>query len=253
MGPTKRTRQSIIDIAEYFRKHQKTLSQSFNYAVEGLTHALKTQRNMKIHFAAAFAVLVIALFLRVSRLEIIALLFAIAFVIAAELFNTAIEVTVDLAVGDNEQELARIAKDVAAAGVLVAAATSVFVGFLVFFKRANPATLRLVTAISQSPEYLSGIAVMLVFGASLVLKVIIGEGTPARGGWPSMHSAVAGSLFTSITIISRNFLIGTLAFLLALLVMQSRVEKEIHTFFEVVSGALLGIFGTVLLFQLFYF
>lgn len=253
MGTTGRTRRRVVDVTRYFLTHRKTLAQSFNYAVEGITHALRTQRNMKVHFGAAAAVLLAALFFRVSRVEIIALLFAIAFVIVAELLNTAIEVAVDLAAGDNEHELARIAKDVAAGAVLVAAANSVFVGFLVFFKRVNPATLRLVTAISQSPEYLSGIAVILVFGASLALKVIVGEGTPAAGGWPSMHSAIAGSLFTSITIVSRNFLVGTLAFLLALLVMQARVERRIHSVFEVVSGALLGVFGTVLLFQLFYF
>lgn len=253
MEKTKRARRKILGAREYFLTHQRTISESFNWAIEGLAFTLKTQKNMRFHFAAAFAVLVASLFFNLSRLELVAVLFAITIVIITELLNTAVEVAVDLAVGEDKSDLAKMAKDVAAAAVLVAAMNAVFVAFIIFFKRINPMTVKLIEVISYSPEYLSGIAAMIVFGASLALKVIIGEGTPARGGWPSVHSAMAGSLFSSITIVSKNLLVGTLAFLLALLVFQARVEKEIHTWFEVVSGAILGITITVLLFQIFYF
>lgn len=253
MGASKRARKRLLDAREYFITHQRTLSQSFNWAIEGLTFALKTQRNMRIHFAAALLVILSTFFFKLELFEVLAVLFAISTVIVAELLNTAVEVAVDIAVGDDETELAKIAKDTAAAGVLIAAANALFVGILVFFKKVNPATVMVIKAIAQSPEYLTIIALVLVFGVTLVLKIIVGEGTPARGGWPSIHAALGGALFSAISLISKNFLVGTLAFMLASLVFQSRVEKEIHTWFEVVSGALIGIITTVLLFQIFYF
>ncbi len=253
MGTPKRARKRLLDAREYFLTHQRTLSQSFNWAIEGLSFSLKTQRNMRIHFAAAAVVILGTLFFKLQLFEVLAVLFAIAMVITAELLNTAIEVAVDIAVGDNKKGLAKVAKDTAAAAVLVASANALFVGILVFFKKVNPATVKVMRIIAQSPEYLSIIALLIVFGITVVLKVVVGEGTPARGGWPSIHAALGGSLFTAISIISKNFLVGTLAFMLASLVFQARVEKEIHTWFEVVSGALLGIIVTILLFQLFYF
>lgn len=253
MEQTKRNRKRILDPREYFLSRQRTLLQSFNWAIEGVVFALRTQRNMKIHFAAAFVVLVASLFADLTRVELIAILFAIAMVIVAELFNTAIEVAVDLATNGQESELAKIAKDVAAAGVLISALNSVFVGFLVFFKKFSPLTAGVINSISRTPEYLTGLAIILVFGVSVTLKIIFGEGTPFRGGWPSIHGAAAGSLFTSITIVSRSALAGALALFMAVLVLQARVEKEIHTWFEVISGFIIGIFITILLFQLFYF
>lgn len=253
MEKTKRNRRKILSATQYFLKQRRTIIESFNWAIEGVVFSLKTQRNMKIHFAVAGAVLFLSLVLDLTKLELIAVLFAITMVIVAELMNTAIEVAVDLATNGEEYELAKVAKDVAAGAVLITALNSVFIGFLVFFKKVNPLTFSLLKKISAMPEYLTGVAVIFVFGATIVLKIIIGEGTPGRGGWPSVHSAIAGSLFASITILSKNLLVGSLALFLALLVLQARVEKAIHTIFEVVSGFLLGIFLTIFMFQLFYF
>ena len=71
--------------------------ESFNYAFEGIIHVLRTQRNMRIHFAVAVAVLVGAVAVGVSKIELIALLLAIAFVLVAEMINTAIEGAIDVA------------------------------------------------------------------------------------------------------------------------------------------------------------
>ena len=68
-----------------------TLLDSFNYAFEGIIHVLRTQRNMRIHFAVAFVVLVAALIVNVTKLELIALLISITFVLIAEMLNTGIE------------------------------------------------------------------------------------------------------------------------------------------------------------------
>ena len=72
------------------RRGAPSLLESFNYAFEGIIHVLRTQRNMRIHFVVAAVVLVAALATGVSRLELIALLLAIAVVMIAEMINTAI-------------------------------------------------------------------------------------------------------------------------------------------------------------------
>ena len=70
-----------------------SLLDSFNYAFEGIIHVLRTQRNMRIHFVIAVIVLVVAVFADVTKLELIALLMAIAFVLVAEMINSAVSYT----------------------------------------------------------------------------------------------------------------------------------------------------------------
>ena len=70
--------------------------QSLNWAFEGVIHVLRTQRNMRIHFAVATVVLILAFSYGVTKLELMALLVAISFVLIAEMVNTAIEATIDL-------------------------------------------------------------------------------------------------------------------------------------------------------------
>ena len=72
-------------------KIRKGLKDSFGYALAGIIYALKTQRNMRIHFIAALAVLLFSSFFNLSKFELLALFFAIVFVIFAEMINTAIE------------------------------------------------------------------------------------------------------------------------------------------------------------------
>ena len=95
------------------------LLHSFNWAFEGVVHALRSERNMWIHFGVAVLVLVAALFFSLSRLEVIALFVAISFVLITEMINTAIEHVVDIATDEHDPR-AKIAKDVAAGAVLVA-------------------------------------------------------------------------------------------------------------------------------------
>lgn len=117
------------------------ISASFRFAGEGLAFALRTQRNLRIHFAAAGAVLLLAAALPVSALEGLVLVGAVALVLVAELFNTALEAAVDLAT-DRFHPLAKVAKDVAAAAVLVASVGAAAAGVLVFAGHAWPLQLR---------------------------------------------------------------------------------------------------------------
>lgn len=103
---------------------------SFLHAARGLAVLLR-QPNARFHLAAAAGVVVLAAYLQVSPGEWLALILAIALVLAAEALNTAIEHVVDIA-SPEWSPLARDAKDVAAAGVLICALGAVAVGLIVF-------------------------------------------------------------------------------------------------------------------------
>ena len=79
---------------------------------------------MRIHFALAAVVLILAFAYGVTKLELMALLLAISFVLIAEMVNTAIEATIDLATTSFDP-LAKLAKDIAAGAVLIAAVNAV--------------------------------------------------------------------------------------------------------------------------------
>ena len=108
-----------------------TVFDSFNYAFEGIIHVLRTQRNMRIHFAVAFVVIVAALIVNVTKLELIALLISITFVLIAEMLNSAVEAAIDIATTSFDP-MAKLAKDVAAGAVLIATTNAIAVGYLVF-------------------------------------------------------------------------------------------------------------------------
>ncbi len=104
---------------------------SFRFAFEGVSYLIRTQRNARIEIAIGAAVLLLAAYVRVSPVEWAVLILTIALVLCLEAINTAIEVAVTLA-SPERHALAKAAKDVSAAAVLVAAIASVLVGIAVF-------------------------------------------------------------------------------------------------------------------------
>lgn len=103
---------------------------SFGYAWQGIVYVVRSQRNMRIHLAAGTLVLALAILLRLSPLDVAVLLVCIIAVVVLEMLNTVVEAVVDLRT-DRYHPLAKIAKDVAAGAVLVAAAGSAVIGLLV--------------------------------------------------------------------------------------------------------------------------
>lgn len=111
--------------------YDKSLLKSFGYSVEGIIHAFKFNRNLRI--ASFFGVIVIglSLYLQVTYWEMIVLIITILIVIICEMMNASIEEMVNLITNEHKKE-AKIAKDVAAGMVLVAAMGSVIIGLLIF-------------------------------------------------------------------------------------------------------------------------
>ncbi|MHB8858016.1 MAG: diacylglycerol kinase [Thermoleophilia bacterium] len=233
--------------------YRRSTLKSFTFAFEGIVHVLRTQRNMKIHFAVAFMVIVGSLFFDLSRTELIAILLSISFVLVMEMVNTAVEAAIDT-FGTAFDPAAKIAKDVAAGAVLIAAINALAVAYLVFFDRIAQPSQDMISLVRQSPTHITVIALILVVLAAIVAKAVLHRGTPFHGGMPSGHAAVAFAGWTAITYVSASFehgvLISALAFIMAVLVAQSRVESGIHSILEVFFGGLLGIIVTTILFQL---
>ena len=107
-----------------------------NNAVNGIIYAATTQRNVRIELVLAVIVMMLSLFYGLNTTEFLCLVFAIFFVIFAEMVNTAIETVVDLFV-DVYHPKAKIAKDVAAGAVVLAACNALVVGYFIFFKADN--------------------------------------------------------------------------------------------------------------------
>src|SRR5688572_22270509 len=154
-----------------------SLFDSFNYAAEGVIHALSTQRNLWIHFMLAAAVLVAAVAFGVSKLELMVLLLAITFVLVAELVNTAIEATVDVA-STSFDPMAKLAKDIAAGAVLVASLNAVAVGYLVFSGSVADRSSRFLDRLSNAPAELTLVALAVTVIVVIAIKAYTGRGTP---------------------------------------------------------------------------
>lgn len=112
-----------------------TLKKSFQNAFNGIFYALKTERNMKIHLAAAIAAISLAFLLSFDLLEWAILAIAIGLVFIAELFNTSIESAVDMVCCDKYNEFAKKSKDASAGATLVAAIISLILGCILFLPK----------------------------------------------------------------------------------------------------------------------
>lgn len=112
------------------------LINSFQWALCGIGHTIRTQLNMKIHLLAAVLVTAVSLFLRIPPAELAVLAVTIFMVLVAEMFNTALETVVDL-VSPEQHRMAKIAKDVAAGAVLVTALNSLVVAYLLIWPRLD--------------------------------------------------------------------------------------------------------------------
>jgi diacylglycerol kinase (ATP) len=217
---------------------------SVNCAIEGILYAVRTQKHMRHHFLAAIVVFSAALLLHVRPVEFMLLALAISFVLFAELLNTAVEVVVDM-ISPEFHPLAKIAKDVAAGAVLVAAFGTAVMGYLVLAKYLFPVHRGALAMVGTSSEMGMVVSVILVLIAVIILKALTGSGTPLKGGVPSGHSAVAFSIATSVSLNTQDPLVSVLSFILAVMVSHSRLLLRIHTMREVIFGALTGTILTV--------
>ncbi len=222
----------------------------FRVAFSGIVHTFRTQRHMRIHLYVTVITVLGALLLNLRIREILVLLFMITFVLVAEMFNSAIEATVDL-VSPNYHPLAKFAKDIAAGAVLVTTLMAIIVGSMIALGDDQWERIR----IALTAESIGApIAARLIAGVCLVfIIVVIGKGIGKhgqvlQGGLVSGHSALGFFFATCVFFLTDNLLVSAIAILLASIIAQSRWEAKIHSIFELTLGATVGVILGVLLF-----
>ncbi|WNR46389.1 diacylglycerol kinase [Paenibacillus roseipurpureus] len=219
---------------------------SFRYAYEGIKYALDTQRNMKFHFTVAFLVLLAALLIHLSKTDILFILLAVTLMIVTELINTAVEKAVDLAMPD-QHPLAKIAKDVAAASVLVSAVFAVVVGMIIFYEPID--RLLRHARLEETPISAGTIWVLI---ALVILTVIVIETRFADKGKlvrPSLLTAIAFAISTVILVFVAQTIVVLLAYTLSIIILIVLFDKKTRPFPALFLGALIGIVVTLLAFS----
>jgi len=216
------------------------LLNAIRHGYNGLARAVREHRNLRYFLWLSLGVMGLAAALRASLLELALIVFAIGFVVAAEVLNSAIETTVNLAANRYDPQ-ARRAKDTAAGGVMAALVTALTVILFVLVQHnlvgdwltadtpIEPHTIRL--------GLLGLIAALLVV---VLIKAVVNRGTLLMGGIISGHATLAFLAFFGVVFVSRNWVVSGMALLLALLVAQSRIQTGVHRFWEVAGGALLA-------------
>ncbi len=111
-------------------------AKSFPHAMRGLIVLIRTQHNMWLHLLSGAVTIFLGFYLKVSSAEWLGLIFAMAIVVVAEAFNTAIEFDIDLTSPDYHP-FARDTKDVAAAAVLLAVIAAVAIGLIIFVPKIS--------------------------------------------------------------------------------------------------------------------
>lgn len=230
------------------RRHNAV--EPFRVAWSGLVYTFRTQRHMRFHIYVVIVVLLLGMFMNLGLREIMVLLFTVSLVMVAEMFNSAIEATVDL-VHPEYHPLAKFAKDIAAGAVLITTIIAFVVGGLLILGENRLEAIK-TNLTAESPGL--GVAPRIVLGLFLCfLVVLVGKGLGKRGqvlqgGLVSGHSAIGFFIATSVMFISDNLLVGGLAMMLAAIIAQSRWEAKIHSIFELTLGASVGVVLSLLLF-----
>jgi len=227
----------------------KNLVESFNNAIKGIISTVRTERNMKIHIAASVMVVLLSFLYKLTRTEFLIVMIVVALVLICELFNTAMERLIDL-ITDVYHPKVKTIKDMAAGAVMISAGVSLIVGYVIFINKVSSDVEAVIKRVRNSPLHMTVIALIITIILVVIIKLFLSKGTPFKGGMPSGHSAIAFSITTGIALWTQNAKITILCTIISLLLVQSQLEGKIHTVLELISGAMLGILLTLLVFQI---
>ena len=222
----------------------------FKVAFSGLVYTFRTQRHMRFHIYVVIIVLLLGTWLNLGLREVMVLLFTVTLVMVAEMFNSAIEATVDL-VSPNYHPLAKFAKDIAAGAVLITTIIALVIGGLLILGENRWEEIK--TNLSTETVGLEVMPKLLLGGFLVFLGVVVGKGLGKRGQvlkgvLVSGHSAFGFYLATTIMLVTNSFVVSALAIMLASIIAQSRWEAKIHSVFEVTLGAAVGVAVGALMF-----
>lgn len=220
-------------------------------ALDGIIYAITTQSNIKKQLVIAVIVMLVSLFFDLNKAEFLCLMFTVVLIIVAEMINTAIETVVDLYT-DLYHPKAKIAKDVAAGGVVITAINAIIVAYFLFFEKISTIGLKMVDEIVNSPVHLAFVSILLTVIVIVTLKAAATKKHKfiKENFMPSGQTAVAFAGLTIIWLTTRNVVIFTISLVLALIVAINRYENRKRSKLEIVAGALVGVLMVVLIYGL---
>lgn len=219
-------------------------------AVAGLVYTFKTQRHMRVHLYMVMAVTLMGVLFNFSLREMLVLLFVMSLVLVAEMFNSAIEATVDL-VSPHYHPMAKFAKDISAGAVLISTILALIVGAFLLLRADRWEAIK-INLMSDTPSI--PFAPRMALGIFLLfIIVVIGKGLGKRGqvlkgGLVSGHAAYGFFFATGIMFLTDSMLVSGLAIILAAIIAQSRWEAKIHSIYELTLGAVVGVVMGLVLF-----
>lgn len=259
---------------------------SCKHAIDGLIYAITTQNNIKKQLIIAIMIVILSLFYPFTTTEFLCLVFAIVFVIFAEMINTAIETLVDLYI-DVYHPKAKIAKDVGAGAVLLMSINSVIVAYFLFIRETNLTDFgkNVFSNMVSSPVHLAFVGVILTLILAIIIKAIFKvkkeKNKEKKNQYnlqdeskneklskdklleneniqedrinefePSSQSAIAGAIITAIGFNTNNLLIFVFSLVLALLVLENRIENRKKSISGVIFGTFMGILIVLLVYGL---
>lgn len=237
------------------RTTNKNFLDAWVNAINGIIYATTTQGNIKKQLIIIVITIIVSLFFELSKVEFLCLIFSVALIIIIEMVNTAIETVVDLYT-DIYHPKAKIAKDVGAGAVVLAAINAVVVAYFLFFDKISSAGMTVLESLIKSPEHLAFTTVILTAIAVVALKaanVIRKKKSIEEKFIPSGASTIAFACSTAIWLTTRNMVGFTLSLILALLVAFSRYDKKGRTAGEIIFGSVCGVIIASLVYGLTFF
>lgn len=227
------------------RLKNKNFIDSWKNAFNGIIYATTTQDHIKKQLIIAVIVVIVSLFFNLSRAEFLCFLFTIVLIIFAEMVNTAIETVVDLYV-DVYHPKAKIAKDVAAGGVVITTINAIIVAYFLFFDKIAEIGLNFIENVANTPSHLA-FSVMVIVMIAVLALIAFAKTNQHRGlnnkFVPSGHATIAFAANTIIWILANNAIILVLSLIMAILVSESRIAAKEHKLSEIIFS---GCLGTVL-------
>lgn len=229
----------------------KTFFSATKNALNGIIHAFKTERNLRLDYLIGAIVLVISLFFDFSKVEYICLLITIGFVIFAEMINTTVEYIVNLII-DEYNINAKAAKDIAAGNVLIASGISVMIAYFLFVDKIRHASTIIINEVLSSKSHL---LVTILFITVILIVILKGLFSKEKNNnyvkaFPSARVTISFALATYLFVITKNLIVGGVAFALSIMVSSIKRENDRTTILQIVISAFLGFLIVIAVYQL---
>ena len=219
-------------------------------AFNGIIYAITTQSNIKKQLIIAVIVVIISLFFNLNRAEFLCFMFTIVLIIFAEMVNTAIETVVDLYV-DVYHPKAKIAKDVAAGGVVITSINAIIVAYFLFFDKIADIGLAFIKNVTSTPVHLT-FSIMIITIIAILALIAYAKTNKHKGlnekMVPSGHTAIGFAANTLIWLLTDNIVILILSLIMAILLAESRIAAKEHKLSEIIFSAC---FATIMVLALY--